>query len=432
MIPESCDVVVIGGGPGGSTAATNLAQKGYDVVLLDKQVHPRYSVGESLIPLMWPHLDLIGVSEKIANEGFVRKMGATARWRGQIHTHTFKDFGYDRPAYHVERDRFDFILLEHAKENNVKVFEGVAVSGVNFDDPSEPVVNYRIPDQSGGRVSCRYVVDASGQGALLARQFGILEIDPEFRYMSVWGYFKGSKYIAFGGKAHAEEDLFEHVPTTFITSLEQYDDVGWGWHIPMREETSVGYVLPVDQIKNHKGTDESWEQFFLRTCMETYGYRQLLEDAEYVEGSTRLIRDYSYQAKRHTGPGYFLVGDAAGFIDPIFSIGVVLALFSANTAAWAIDRCLKFPDRAEVTQRIYQRQMSSRIELSRNMALPQYNPDMTVNRRAREALSWEAEPMLDLLNTISRLTSRAYNYKQMVDERELQPGMLIKLEKLDF
>ena len=435
MIPESCDVVVIGGGPGGSTVATNLAQRGYDVVLLDKQVHPRYSVGESLIPLIWRHLDAIGASEKIANEGFVRKMGGTVRWRGRVNTHTFRAFGYDRPAYHVERDRFDFILLEHAKENGAQVFEGVPVSGVNFDDPLKPIVTYRIPGDPPGKISCRYVVDASGQGALLARQFGMLEVDQGFKYMSVWGYFKDSRYIAFGGKAHPIEDIFDVPPTTFVTSLENFGDVGWGWHIPMREETSVGFVLPVDQIKAQKQGDEDWGKFFRRICRETYGYRELLEDAEVVEGSTRLIRDYSYQAKTHTGPGFFLVGDAAGFIDPIFSIGVVLALFSGNLAAWSIDRCINNPDRAAVTQRIYERQLRTRIELSRNLALPQYHPDMAVNDLMHEAVAWEGEGSLKLMKTVSSLTSRADNFKRMVQwvgERELEPEMLIELDGLEL
>src|SRR5882672_6981569 len=112
-IPTQCDVVVIGGGPAGSLAATYLCQAGYQVVLFDKQKHPRYQVGESLIPDFWKYCDEAGVSKKIVDEGFLPKAGGTVDWHGAIHRVAFKDFGYTRPALHIERDRFDLILLDH-------------------------------------------------------------------------------------------------------------------------------------------------------------------------------------------------------------------------------------------------------------------------------------------------------------------------------
>lgn len=144
-IPQSCDVVVIGGGPAGSVAATTLAQKGWQVVLLDKQRHPRYTVGESLIPDFWKYLDQISASQKILDEGFIAKGGGMVNWQGQPKAHTFKDFGYTRPAMHVERDRFDEILLRHA-ESEVRISSATS----SFSPPpSWPSVRF------GGRSAWR-------------------------------------------------------------------------------------------------------------------------------------------------------------------------------------------------------------------------------------------------------------------------------------
>src|SRR5436189_5571500 len=124
-IPSQCDVLIIGGGPGGSTAATLLAQKGYDVVLIERQRHPRYAVGESIIPHSWKYLDATGATPKIEADGFIQKSGGTVCWHGNLHQMAFKDFGYKRPALHVERDRYDEILLRHAQSQGGQVFDAV-------------------------------------------------------------------------------------------------------------------------------------------------------------------------------------------------------------------------------------------------------------------------------------------------------------------
>src|SRR5262249_14563810 len=141
-LPRSCDVVVMGGGPGGSIAATSLAAKGYEVVLLEKRRHPRYAVGESLIPHFWKYCKLAGAKEKIENEGFLAKAGGTVLWRGVIRQTAFAHFGYRNPALHVERERFDHILLEHARETGARVYEDVAVTSATVDGSDEAHVTY--------------------------------------------------------------------------------------------------------------------------------------------------------------------------------------------------------------------------------------------------------------------------------------------------
>jgi flavin-dependent dehydrogenase len=141
-IPKSCDVLVIGGGPAGSSAAALLAKAGIDVVLLEKALHPRPQVGESLIPHFWKYTDQTGASALIEQEGFVAKAGGITVWNGKIHRIAFAEFGFTRPALHVERDRFDFLLLQHAASLGAGVYQQVGVKGVDFSDPDRLRVHY--------------------------------------------------------------------------------------------------------------------------------------------------------------------------------------------------------------------------------------------------------------------------------------------------
>ncbi|HVP88976.1 MAG TPA: FAD-dependent oxidoreductase, partial [Casimicrobiaceae bacterium] len=167
-VPASCDIVVIGGGPAGSLAATFLADKGYSVALFERQKHPRYQVGESLLPDIWKYCDAAGVTDAIANEGFIRKAGGSVDWNGEMRRLSFSDFGYTRPALHVERDRFDQILLERARTRGAYIAEEVAVLEADFsradDVASEVEVSYRpVGEDKASRIRCRCVLDASGQ-----------------------------------------------------------------------------------------------------------------------------------------------------------------------------------------------------------------------------------------------------------------------------
>jgi flavin-dependent dehydrogenase len=149
-------------------------------------------VGESLIPDFWKYLDRIGITATIEAENFVQKAGGVVRWNGESKSITFKGFGYSRPALHVERDRFDYLLLNHAGQEAPRVFEEVAALGATFESGDKVRVSYRLrKDKSVGEIACRYVVNASGQNAVIGRQLGWRVIDDSFRFMSVWGYFEG-------------------------------------------------------------------------------------------------------------------------------------------------------------------------------------------------------------------------------------------------
>ncbi len=428
-IPKRCDVAVIGGGPAGSTVGTMLSQLGYDVVLFDKAKHPRYAVGESLIPHFWKYCEYTKVDDRIDAEGFIQKAGGTVIWNGVIRQMQFKDFGYARPALHVERDRFDHILLEYAKEQGVKVFEEVAAYKVNPGHGEKTSVTYRRNgDKTSDEIACRFVVDASGQHAVIAKQLGIRAIDEGFRFMSIWGYFDDSKYMAADGRAYEFKHLRQILPTTFVSNVDGW---GWLWHIPQRESTSVGLILPQDQMQVIKSSDEALEAYFLRRCHEIPYLNRLLENARYLEGSFHVIRDYSYRPTQLAGPGFFLIGDAAAFIDPIFSIGVVLAMYSAYLTAWAIDRSFKNPRRTEINQAIFSRQFQTRLEASRALALPRYGYGDDLGKLVKTSIQFETSLEQELMYVVSTLTTRSENFVQM--SRHQSGGMITsnKYRKLD-
>lgn len=411
-----CDVVVIGGGPGGALAATYLCQAGYQVILLEKQPFPRYAVGESLIPDFWKYCDAANVSQRILEEGFVQKAGGIIDWNGETQKVAFADFGYTRPALHVERDRFDAILLEHAATQGAQVFTEIAVVGVQCGEQGEePTVQYRcLKDGNSGVIRCRYVVDASGQNAVVGRQLGLRVMDQDFRFMSVWGYFRNSDYLAADGCSYPAGMVTTVAPTTYVTNLPDWGDWGWSWHIMLRRQTSVGLILPVDSIRTARPAEGDWEAFFLEQCSRLPRLKRLLAPADFVRGSVRMIRNYSYLSSQVAGPGYFLIGDAAGFVDPIFSVGIVLAMYSAYAAAWAIDGCMQEPARVADYQAMYTDQIQGRLEMGRALALPGYRGGASANQQAQQIVGLTSDQAQTLMRAASTVTARPTNFETLL------------------
>jgi flavin-dependent dehydrogenase len=416
MIPKKCDVAIIGGGPGGSLAGTFLSQMGYDVVLFEKKKHPRYHVGESLIPDFWRYCDEAGVSAKIEAEGFVQKAGGNVEWDGVMRKIAFKDFGYTRPALHVERDRFDEILIEHAREQGTQVFEEISVLRVDFNDSHGNEVIYQpVGEETTSKIKCRFVIDASGQNAVIGKQLDLRVMDEAFRFLSVWGYFEGASYLGTDGEVYPAEQVKTTLPTTYVTSIPEADNLGWAWHIMLQKRTSVGLVLPREFVKGTKEKDESWEHYFLRQCQSLPRMSRLLSTGHFCKGSVSSIPNYSYRSTQLTGPGYFLIGDAAGFVDPVFSIGVVLSMYSAYMSAWAIDRCFKEPERTEEYQESFTQQIQSRFELARSLALPRYQITDRMSDQTKEAAGFMSMQSKELMQAAASTVGRSTNYKAIVN-----------------
>ncbi len=407
----------MGGGPAGSNVAALLARKGFSVVLLEKATHPRYQVGESLIPHFWKYADQIGVSDAIEAEGFLGKGGAITVWDGKIHQFRFADFGFKRPALHVERDRFDLLLLEHASKCGAEVFEEVRVERVDFNG-AEPAVHYtdcRGESRSAAQLQCKFVVDATGVGSLLARQFGVRRlVEADTRYVALWGYFEGARFFSIDGQAHEHRELGAAAqPATFISSYEH----GWSWHIALRENTSVGLVSTVEQLKRRTRAEQ--EQYFQETCASVPYLKDLLAPATLIDTRVRFMPDYSYYSEKLCGDGFFCLGDAGAFADPIFSHGLQATFYGAALCAWALESALNDPSRKAHYTSICDAKLRQYYDFERTLALGASGAEGTEPKLVRMLLESMSPSELEMTLVASVISNRSDNFRQMAADAGL-------------
>jgi halogenation protein CepH len=329
---EAADVIVVGGGPAGSTAATLLAREGHRVVQLERQHHPRHQIGESLLPsTVHGVCRLLGVSDEIHAAGFVRKRGGTFRWGAQAEpwTFAFSDASPDGAdyAFQVERACFDQILFEHARRAGVDAREGVEVTGAVSDERGVAGVRTRDARGHETEIRARWTIDASGHSSRLARFAGERIHSDFFQNVAVYGYYRGA-----GRQAPPNEG-------NIITSA--FAD-GWCWFIPLSAElTSVGAVIDRRHAGRLQGSRKQAFLEFVAACpiiSEKLAGAQRITDGMY--GEIRVRKDWSYSSTAYSAPGLLLAGDAACFIDPVFSSGVHLATYSGMLAARALNTIL--------------------------------------------------------------------------------------------
>jgi flavin-dependent dehydrogenase len=319
------DVVVIGGGPGGSTVSTLIAQRGHTVAVFEREKFPRFHIGESLIPETYWVLKRLDMLPKLQASHFVKKysvqfVNAVGRESAPFYFWDNKPHECSQ-TWQVERGEFDQMLLENAREHGVSAFEGVHVLEVLFD--GDRAVGVRIKDTDGARreIRAKVVVDASGQAAMLQNRFKLRLWDPVLNKGAIWTYWEG-----------AYRDTGRDEGATMV--LQTADKHGWFWYIPLHDDiVSVGVVAPFDYLfKNRKG---SHEQTYTEEVEACPAVKRRVKDATRKTGYF-VTRDYSYRSKQVSGDGWVLVGDAFGFLDPLYSSGVLLALKSGELAADAI------------------------------------------------------------------------------------------------
>ncbi len=411
VIPKSCDVLVIGGGPAGSSAATHLAQAGIDVVLLERAEFPRNQVGESLIPHIWKFTDMTGVTEKVQAEGFLAKAGGITVWNERIQQILFSDFGYTRPGLHVERDIFDHILLQHAQSCGAQVFNQVVVKKVDFTDSQWPKVSYtdkRQQANENGHIRCQYLIDASGHSSLLAKQFKTRQtISTEMNFLSLWGYYQNSLFVGVDRQPHSMDELNQIKPVTYVMSFED----GWIWHIVLRDKTSVGMVIPTNRTR---GMDKQQrEQFFRQSCASLPHLSHLLKPAQFIEGSLQFRPDYSYFSDRICGENFYCIGDSAAFVDPIFSHGVQNALYNAAAATLSIKESLKNPKNRLRYSQLCESRMQQFYGFSRALSLGDFGAN-GVNPGLVKNLMKSLPPLeLELMLVASEMTNRSDNFRKL-------------------
>jgi FADH2 O2-dependent halogenase len=333
------DVIIIGGGPAGSTAASYLAGAGMSVAVFESELFPRSHVGESLVPATTPVLLEIGAMEKIDEAGFPRKYGAAWTsaetrpmpangfsglnhdWSAEVQFVERGQAGVDRDyTYHVDRGKFDTIMLKHAESRGAKVFTGVRVLRVDFSDPALVVVTCRMgPCEL--TFSARMVLDASGRDTKLGKQLKLKVPDPVFNQYAVHTWFEGLDRAALAREAKEVDYIFVH----FLPVKDT-----WVWQIPITDTiTSVGVVTQKDRFAL-TGADR--ETFFWDFVASRPDLLDALKRARRIR-PFKPEGDYSYSMKEICGDRFVLIGDAARFVDPIFSSGVSVALNSARLAS---------------------------------------------------------------------------------------------------
>jgi flavin-dependent dehydrogenase len=338
-VVDVVDVVVIGGGPAGASTAGLLAQRGHRVLVLEREKFPRYHIGESLAAGCLAVIDELGLKDRLEAMGFVKKYGGSLVWGRHKNRWAFR-FVEGTPyeyAYQVRRADFDALLLTRARELGALVLEEATVKDAVIDGDRVVGVKYALRGRNSiFETKARQVIDASGQARVLGHMLATVDWYDELRAVAVWGYFQGC------GQLEGDEAgniLIENVPG------------GWFWGIPLYDGTmSVGYVTPVSVVVQ---SDLGLPDLFTAQLKVTTELKRLMRNARQVSGF-RSARDWSYACSSFHGPGWALVGDAAAFIDPLFSTGITLATVGASALAKTVDAVLSDPSLEQQAMSVYE------------------------------------------------------------------------------
>ena len=355
------DVAVIGGGPGGSSAATALARRGRSVVVLERERFPRFHIGESQLPWTNEILRDLGVRDTIAASGFVEKWGASFRGPDGP-DERYADFSnaLETPTpqtFQVLREKFDEILLRHSEKCGARVLEEHRLLDAEFDSDG---VTLGFADRLGGAGTMRVgvVVDASGRAGILVKRFGRHEHDPLLLNIAVHAQYEGIPRAS--GRRAGDIRMFTR------------PDMGWLWFIPLSDTViSVGAVIP--QVVHRRESKATPEESLTHYLASTPAALPLLERARRVSPA-RFDADYSYLATRAAGDRWVAVGDAAAFLDPVFSTGVMLAMQGGLEVAEAIDAGLRAGDVSARAFARYERAVRGRYHHFRRFAVGFYDP----------------------------------------------------------
>jgi len=320
------DVLVIGGGPAGTTIASLLAEKGRSVCLLEKAHHPRFHIGESLLPMNLPILEKLGVLEQVDAIGikkYAAEFNSTDTLLAQDTFYFAKAANPNHPfAYEVRRSEFDEILFRNCQQKGVTAFEGMTVTDTELEGSVKKI---QARDDQGElhEFSARYLIDASGRDTVLAQQLNSKQKNPKHKMAAIYGHFNNVERRSGKDAGNISIYWFQH---------------GWVWLIPLKDGmTSIGCVCWPDYLKSR---NMPLAEFLQQTLELVPEIRERMKYAQ-LEGEAQATGNYSYQSKIMSGDGFLLIGDAYAFVDPVFSSGVYLAMQSATRGAELVDQLLE-------------------------------------------------------------------------------------------
>ena len=389
-LPSELDAIIVGGGPAGTTAATYLAMQGHTVALIEREPGPRHRVGESLLPSMMPILEDFGMLAKVEQQGFARKTGGTFIWGRSdepwdvlFGNNPFLPYPY---AYHVDREVFDDLLLENARESGVHVVQGVNVKAPVRD--GDRVIGVRLVDSDGEErvVHARNVVDCSGPQAVLGKQLTKREYDDRMRQVAYYSYFEDVE----GPKGHRAN----HV-------LIEATKYGWFWYIPQAGGTGKLGEASVGLVSGQEFRGEvrtmGMEAFFERALAESPYMQELLgPDARRIS-PLRAISDWAYTSENTAGPGWYLAGDAASFLDPLLSSGCTMAMLAGYSVSVCIHSALQDPDMEAPAAAFYAENYRRMYEVTRDFLHYFYAGN---EQGSSDAIFWKARKTLQLNDNV--------------------------------
>jgi len=357
------DVIVMGGGPAGSSIASILAREGRQVILFEKEIFPRHHIGESLMTDTYWTFRRMGLLEKLRESPFVRKYSvqfANAAGKESRPFYFFEAVHHESAVtWQVTRAKFDELLINHAADQGAVTHQGVLVKQVLFEGDRAIGVEVQMADGSREKFFAKVVVDATGQQAMLSNKFRWRVRDPKLKKAVLYSYWKG---------VHREPDL--NGGATLVLRTEAGSG-GWFWYIPLEDDvTSVGIVADPDYLLKGRGQDLA--KIYQEEIDKCEPCRKRVAPGERVDKIYSIL-DYSYRSKHNAGNGFIIIGDAYGFLDPIYSSGVLLALKMAELAADAIHDAFNNNDFSAARLGQYQAKLDRGIESMRKLVYAFYN-----------------------------------------------------------
>lgn len=389
-----CDVIIIGAGPAGTTAATILAEeKGRKVIVLEKEHFPRYHVGESLIPHCWDTLDRLGMTSRLDAKGFQSKQSVQfVSPEGELSTPFYFEKHTDHPrakTWQVDRETFDTMMMERAREAGAEVREGIKV--IDFLEEDGTVVGVLAEDESGKRFELRapMTMDASGRDALFQRKKKWRKRDPKLNKVAIWTLYKGAK---------RDPGVDEGA-----TTIAYVKGKGWFWNIPLKDDiVSTGIVAERDYLYRD-GRDLA--EIYAREIKENKWVDDHLSEGQQF-GEYWVTGEYSYRAENCATDGLLLIGDAFAFLDPVFSSGVYLALTTGSMGADAVEIALENKDTSAAQFQSYGERVCQGIEWMRKLVYAFYDDDFSF----KDVVSKYADVRRDLTDClIGDLMDKDYN-----------------------